>query len=270
MIPYRPSRSLLLRGSPAGTLPRALLRLTAALLLVSLFTACGQRGEVTVYAAASLTDALEEAAATYGKETGIRVDLRYGGSGFLATEIEHGAPADVFIAADIQWFDLLEAEGLIVHETSVLLAWNRLVVVVPRSSVASIPETYTALPILDRIAIGDPEYVPAGRYAAQALKQLGAWEVLEGRFVFTHDARAALALVERHEVDGGVVYATDAKQSDKVQIAFELPERSHDPIVYPGAVLTGAPHPEAGKAFMTFLSGTDGREIFRRFGLGGN
>jgi molybdate transport system substrate-binding protein len=270
MIPHRPSRSPRPRGNPAAALPHALLRLTTALLLVFLSTACGQRGEITVYAPASLTDAMEEAASTYKKETGVQVDLRFGGSGFLATEIEHGAPADVFIAADIRWFDLLVAKGLIVRETSVVLAWNRLVVVVPRSSLASIPETHNALPILDRIAIGDPEYVPAGRYTAQALKQPGAWEVLEGKFVFTHDVRAALALVERNEVDGGVVYATDAKQSDKVQIAFELPERSHDPIVYPGAVLVGAPHPEAGKAFMTFLSGAGGREIFRSFGLGGN
>jgi molybdate transport system substrate-binding protein len=118
--------------------------------------------------------------------------------------------------------------------------------------------------------VGDPESVPAGRYAVQALRELGAYEMIEGRLVFTHDARAALALVERGEADGGIVYASDAMASERVKIAFKIEEKVHDPIVYPAALVSGTPHLEAAAAFLNFLTGPEGRRILAEHGLGGS
>ncbi len=242
----------------------------STLVLAGLLLGCSGRGEVTVYAAASLTNALEEAARIYGEETGTRVDLRFGGSGALSVEIEHGAPADFFIAADIEWFDYLKGKGILVEESQVMLGWNRLVVIVPNSATASVPNSHLGLTILERIAVGDPESVPAGRYALQALRGLGAYEMVKDRLVFTHSVRAALVQVERGEADGGIVYASDALASKKVRVAFEIEEKTHDPIVYPAAMITGSPHPEAARAFLNFLAGPEGRRILAEHGVGGS
>jgi molybdate transport system substrate-binding protein len=246
-------------------------RATATLLAAGfLLAGCGSGSGVTVYAASSLTSVLEEAARQFTDDTGIPVDLRFGSSGFLAVELEHGAPADVFISASVEWTDRLRDRDLLDRDSETLLAWNRLVVVVPNSALASVPRNPTGLPILEHIAIGDPESVPVGMYAAQALKQEGAWDVLQGHLVETHDARAALALVERREAEGGIVYASDARQSTSVKIAFEFPDQVHDPIVYPAAILAAAPHPEAAGRWLRFLSGPAGRDLFRAHGFQGN
>jgi molybdate transport system substrate-binding protein len=241
-----------------------------ALVVAALLLGCGGRGEVTVYAASSLTSALEEAANAYGEKTGTRVDLRFGGSGALSAEIEHGAPADIFISADIEWFDYLKERDILATESQAMLGWNQLVVIVPNSATASVPKSHLGLTILDRIAVGDPESVPVGRYAIQALRKLGAYEMIQDRLVLTQDARAALALVERKEADGGVVYASDALASDLVQIAFEIEEKTHDPIVYPAAVVTDSAHPEAARDFLNFLAGPEVRRILTKHGLGGS
>jgi molybdate transport system substrate-binding protein len=245
---------------------RCSLALSAAVLLLS----CGSGEEVTVYAAASLTNVLEEAAEVFEAATGTRVHIRTGASGWLAVEIEHGAPADIFVSADVEWADHLRERGLVDESSLRLLGWNRMVLVVPRSALVSVPKGPAHLGILEIIAMGDPESVPAGKYAAQSLKQLGVWDRIQDRLVFTHDVRAALAMVERRAAEGGFVYASDARISENVKVAFELPERSHDPIVYPGMVLTRAPRPREARRFLDYLSGPGGRTILRSHGLGGN
>jgi len=255
------------RAIPLRSLIPFLLILAAAGACVT--CGCG-RDAPTVYAASSLTETLEDAAARYEAETGTAVQLRFGGSGSLAMEIEHGAPADCFISADLQWMEELVKQGRVDPDTRTLLGWNHLVLVVPKSAVTSVPVSPNALPILKTIAMGDPETVPAGRYAKQALQQVGVWVLIQDKLVLAHDVRAALARVERREAEGGIVYATDARASDRVKVAFQFPDRSHDPIVYPAAVLAGAPHPEAARRFLAWLTGSKGRAVFRAHGLGGS
>lgn len=253
------------------TIPfRFLIPFVALPALAGACVSCGHGSSPTVYAASSLTETLEDAAAKYETETGTRIQLRFGGSGSLALEIEHGAPADCFISADMEWMDDLLKKGLVVKESRTLLGWNHLVLVVPKSATASVPVDVEALPILKTIAIGDPETVPAGKYAKQALQQTHAWNLVQDKLVLAHDVRAALARVERRETEGAVVYATDAEASDKVKVAFTFPDATHDPIVYPVAVLTHAPHAEAAHRFLTWLNGPKGRAVFREHGLGGS
>ena len=123
--------------------------------------------------------------------------------------------------------------------------------------------------ILERIAMGDPQTAPIGRYTREALIELGGWDRLQDRLVMAPNARAVLALVERREVDGGFVYASDARSSDRVKIAFEIEEKFHQPIVYTAAVVRHTPRSEAAAGFLEFLAGAEGKAIFRKFGLGG-
>ena len=166
--------------------------------------------------------------------------------------------------------DHLTDKGMIDTASARLLGWNRLVFVVPNSATASTPTSYLALTILERIAIADPETVPAGKYTRQALIQLGAWGQIQDRLVVAHNVRAVLALVERREIEGGFVYASDARSSDRVKIAFEIEEQTHEPIVYPAALVQNSRHPEKARRFLDFLSGPEGRAIFREYGLGGS
>jgi molybdate transport system substrate-binding protein len=235
-----------------------------------LATACGPREPVTVYAAASLADAVEEAAVIFTESTGIPVTVRTGGSAMLSLQIQNGAPADVFIPAGEEWLAPLLEKNLVDTKTRRLVGWNRLVLVVPNSALASSPTDFVYLSILETVAMGDPESVPLGKYTAQALAEMGLWIPLQGRLVYGHDARGVLALVERREVQGAFVYASDALASDKVKVSLELPEASHDPIVYVGAVVTASPRPEPAFRFLNFLAGAEGNAILRKYGLGGS
>jgi molybdate transport system substrate-binding protein len=214
-------------------------------------------------------DLFEEAAGRYEGTTGNPVAVRGGASGLLAREIEAGAPADVLFLADPAWGEDLEKKGKLVPGTLQILGWNRLVVVVPRE-VTILPQSVSFLPTFPRLAIGDPELAPVGAYAKQALETLGFWNEMQDRLVFAPDARAVLALAERGEVDAAIVYATDARHSDRVRLGFEIPEQTHEPIVYVGAVPADAPHPKAARRFLAYLSGPEGRALFREWGLGGS
>jgi molybdate transport system substrate-binding protein len=244
---------------PYGALPVLLLLFTLG---------CGRESSsITVCAAASLTEAIEDAARVFADSTGIKVNTRFGATGLLARAIEEGAPGDVFISADAMWVNELGKRGLLEPATARIVAWNRLIFVVPSLDSAQTPTLPAALVNLSRIAIGDPETVPAGRYGKQALTQLGLWPFLEKKFVQAPDVRAVLALVERGEVDGGIVYATDAKTSTKVRLAFMFPEASHDPVAYPGAVLRSSRQAKAALQYLEFLSGARGRAIFEAHGF---
>lgn len=252
-----------------GRCVRPALALLLILLIAAGLCGCGRGRPLTIYAAASLTDAMEDAAAAFHEESGIPMAVRAGGSGILSLEIQNGAPADVFVAAGEEWMAPLLTKNAVDPATRCLVGWNRIVLVVPNSAVASSPTAFEHMSILETIAVGDPESVPLGRYTYQALSNLGFWLPLQGRLVIGHDARAVLAMVERREVQGAFVYASDARASDKVKVSLEVPEQTHDPIVYVGAVVAASPHPAEAAQFLAFLTGARGKEILRKYGLGG-
>jgi len=245
----------------------------AALVLAALlFLNVAQAQTITVFAAASLKNALDEAAALFERESGSRVRLSYAASSALARQIERGAPADVFISADREWMRYLEEEGFLEPGSSRELFGNRLVLVAPASRPLALePEPgFAIVPALGegRLAMADPRHVPAGRYARAALEKLGVWSAVEDRLAPGDNVRAALALVARGETPLGIVYETDAKAEPGVMVAGRFPAASHPPIVYPVAMLKGA---RPGTApFIAFLSGPQARRVFERHGFAPN
>ena len=240
--------------------------LLAALLLI--LAAPVQAGQVTVFAAASTTDAVQ-AVLTAFRKAHPRTDVRasFAASSTLAKQIARGAPADLYISANVAWMDYLADRGAIDPASRVDLLGNRLVLVAsPMSPVsgdlAKLPEALGER----RLAIGDPAHVPAGIYAKQALQALGLWEKVADRAAFAADVRAALALVGRGEAAAGIVYATDARISDRVKRVATLPADSHPPIHYPLARVDGAAGPEVRRLYDFFRS-NEAQAIFRDHGF---
>ena len=240
-----------------------------ALVLLVPLTARAQ--ELTVFAAASLTDAMKDVSALWTKAGHPPIALSFGASSTLARQIEEGAPAALFASADEKWMDYLAQKNLIAADTRKDLLGNDLVLVVP----AEKPMHVTLGPDFDllgllgangRLATGDPAHVPVGIYAEQALKKLGWWDKVAPRLASTEDVRAALLLVERGEAPAGIVYATDAAVSKAVMVAGTFPASSHDPVAYPFAVVKAHDTPEA-RALLTFLAGPQAREVFVRRGF---
>lgn len=246
--------------------------LTALALAVALtVSATAARAETLVFAAASTTNALEDVIAAYTGRTGRAVTASFASSSTLAKQIAQGAPAGVFISANPKWMDYLETEGLLAEGSRGDLLGNALVLIAPKA--AAVPVTVDAaldLPALlgadGRLSVGDPDHVPAGIYAKQALVALGQWAAVEPRLARSNDVRAALALVDRGETPYGIVYATDAAISDGVAVVGTFPEDSHPPITYPAALVKGADAEAA--AFLDFLKGDEAAVIFRRYGFG--
>ncbi len=221
--------------------------------------------EVLVFAAASLTEALTEIGAAFERTTGNPVLSSFGASSDLARQIRAGAPAQVFVSADLAQMEGLERAGLVRAADRVDLLSNRLVVVVPSASRLVI-RSAADLARARRIVVADPQAVPAGVYARQWLEGLGAWTALRDRLAPTLDVRAALAAVASQAADAGVVYRTDAAISRRVRVAFEVPEHEGPRIVYPAALLarsTGA----AARAFFTSLRCAESRAVFTRLGF---
>jgi molybdate transport system substrate-binding protein len=228
-------------------------------------------GELTVFAAASLQNALQDIAAVYQKDSGRAVRFSFAASSNLARQIEQGAPAAVFASADEQWMDYLAERKLIVADTRKRLLGNRLVLVVPAANTVTVdlrPGVDLA-PLLGadgRWVTGDPASVPVGRYAQEALTKLGAWRFAQTRLVRAENVRVALAFVERGEAVAGVVYETDAAVSTKVRVAAVFPADSHAPISYPFAVI-GKHDAPAAREFLRFLDSPVAREIWRKHGF---
>lgn len=222
-------------------------------------------GSVTVFAAASLKNALDAISTAFKAKTGVELKISYAGSMALAKQIESGAPADVFMAADEASMDYLAGKGLIQAGTRSDLLGNTLVVIAPRSSkLEKLPfkkEAFASAIGADKITTGDPASVPVGKYARAALEKLGLWEIAEPHFAFTDNVRAALMFVAREEAPLGVVYFSDAKSEPKVKIVATFPTESHPPIVYPVA-LTAAAQGEAPKKLLAFLKSKAAGEIF--------
>ena len=224
---------------------------------------------ITVFGAASLTDSLQELIAAFGKASGITVKSSFAASSALARQIESGAPADVFFSADLEWMDYLETRKLIRPESRRNLLGNRLVLIAPSTSAIELqikPDFALADALgKGRLATGDPDSVPVGRYARAALTSLGVWASVENRLVRADNVRAALLYVERGEVPLGIVYRTDASIDKGVRIVDVFPENSHPPITYPIALTVGAR--SGAQEFIDFLRTPTADAVFVKYGF---
>jgi molybdate transport system substrate-binding protein len=226
--------------------------------------------DVIVFAAASLTDALGEIGRKYEAEGKGRIVASFASSSDLARQIEHGAPADLFLSADEQWADYLDRRGLIEKGSRLDLLSNELVLVAPAGNAVELPIA-AGFPLAaalgdGRLAVGDPDHVPAGIYARQALESLGVWTSVEGRLARAGSVRAALLFVERGDCPLGIVYRSDALSDPKVRVIGTFPAGSHLPVVYPAARLTGRNSP-AALQFLRYLSSPEAAAIFKKYGF---
>ncbi|GJE43321.1 molybdate ABC transporter substrate-binding protein [Methylobacterium soli] len=225
---------------------------------------------VLIFAAASLKNAVDEAAAAWSRETGHGAKASYAASNALAKQIEAGAPADLFISADLAWMDAVEKAGSLRPGSRSNLLRNSLVLVAPADSTRRLD----LKPGLDlaaalgggRLAVGNVEAVPAGKYGKAALQALGAWDGVKDRLAQAENVRAALLLVARGEAPLGIVYATDAASDPSVRVVATFPPDSHPPIVYPVALLKDSQNPEAG-AFLAYLKSPAARPFFEHQGF---
>ncbi len=250
------------------------IRLAAALVASAVALAphatSAQDKTITVFAAASMKNALDDVNAAYTRATGVKVVTSYAASSSLARQIEGGAPADAFVSADLKWMDYVQDKKAIKDDTRVSLLGNKLVLIAPKDSkigqVAIGPGFDLARLAGDgRIATGDVRAVPVGLYAKAALETLGAWTAAEPKFAMTDNVRAALMLVSRGEATLGIVYETDAKVDSGVKIVGTFPEGSHPPVTYPAAA-TATAKPEV-TGYLAFLRSKTARDIFETYGF---
>ncbi len=243
--------------------------LVLALLLAPL---AARADSVTVFAAASLTDAMTDILGEWQAAGHPAAKTSFAASSTLAKQIEAGAPANLFASADTKWADYLDTKHLLAAGSRVNLLRNDLVLIAPAGHAANdaiIGAGFDFAGLLGadgRLATGDPTHVPVGLYATQALKKLGLWDKLQPRLAPTEDVRAALLLVERGEAPLGIVYATDAAVAKNVVIVGRFPADSHDPIVYPFAVVAAGDTPDA-RALLAYLKGPEAKAAFQKRGF---
>lgn len=225
--------------------------------------------EINISAAVSLKDALEEIEKNYeAKNPNVKLIYNLGASGSLEQQIEQGAPADIFMSAAPKQMNDLEAKNLVNKSTRKNLVENKLVIIVPKASNLNISkyEDLTKEEV-QKVSIGETALVPAGQYAQEVLKKLGIWDKVEAKTVLAKDVRTVLTYVETGNVEAGIVYRTDALSSDKVKIVATAPEGSHQPIVYPVAILSGTKQQQAAEEFLTYLSTPECKAIFEKYGF---
>jgi len=237
-----------------------------ALLMTTLLPT--QAGEVDVFAASSLTDALKEISASYEKETGDKVIFNFAASSVLDTQIKAGAPADLFFSADEAKMDDLAKQKLVVVESRKDILSNTLVIVIPADSTATLTSaTDLADPKFAKIALGQPQSVPVGVYAKAYLTKLGLWDKVSARVIPMENVRATLAAVETGNVEAGIVYKTDALISKKVKIAYEVPAADGPAITYPAALVEGGKNAAAAKKFLDYLQTPASLKTFEKYGF---
>jgi molybdate transport system substrate-binding protein len=244
-------------------------RVVLLVALAAAFCACvgSAQTTLTISAAASLKDALAETEAAYKQShANVAFSNNFGSSGTLATQIDQGAPADVFLSAAAKPMDELEAKGLIVSGTRRNLLRNSLVLIAPLDSRLRDFQSLADGSIRS-IAVGDPASVPAGQYGRQTLIALHLLDKLNSKLVFAKDVRQVLTYVETGNADAGLVYATDTQASGKVRVVATAPDSSHDPIVYPAAVVKGTHSEEAARKFVEYLGSPAARAIFVKHGF---
>jgi molybdate transport system substrate-binding protein len=224
--------------------------------------------EITVFAAASLTDSLKQIAAAYEKQSGDKIVFNFAASSTLARQIEAGGPADIFFSADEAQMNRLEKKGLIDPATRKSRLGNSLVVVVPSDSTLQIKSASDLTNAsVKQIALADPKAVPAGVYARGWLTRQQLWPAIEPKVVPTEDVRAALAAVASGNVELGVVYKTDAAISKNVKIAYAVPRADSPDISYPMALVKDSKQPAAAGKFLSYLSSEEAGQVFTRFGF---
>jgi molybdate transport system substrate-binding protein len=247
---------------------RAWLALGASLLALQSFAAQPDKG-ITVFAAASLTNVLQDLGDAFTKDSNIPVRFSFAASSALARQIENGSRADLFFSADLEWMDYLQARNLIQPASRQDVLGNQLVLVGPADSKINLkigPKFALAAAVgTGRLATGDPDSVPVGRYAHEALANLGVWDDVAARLVRADSVRSALAFVDRGEAILGIVYATDALVDKKVRVIDVFPATSHMPIIYPAALTMGA-KADAAK-FLAYLRGPAGKLAFEHYGF---
>jgi len=226
---------------------------------------------ILVFAAASLKNALDDVDAAFTRATGVKITASYAASSALAKQIEQGAPADVFVSADLKWMDYLVDKKLIKPDTRVNLLGNKLVLIAPVDSKLSNVPIAKGFDIAKlagdgRIAVADTQAVPAGRYAKAALENLGAWAAAEPKLAQAENVRATLAFVARGETPLGIVYATDARIEPKVKIVGEFPNGSYPPVTYPVAE-TASSKTAAAARYLSFLRTQGAKAIFEKYGF---
>lgn len=246
-------------------------RTLCAVLLALPVLASAQTAPLTVFAAASLKESMDEAAAAYEHATGTPVRVSYAASSALARQIEQGAPADVFFSADLEWMDYLQQRGQVLPAQRRNLLGNTLVLIAPATSKVRVDlhqpgAIAKALGSDGRLAVGQTASVPAGKYAAAALRALGQWEGVSAHLAESESVRAALMLVSRGEAPLGIVYGSDARAEPKVRVVATFPADSHEPIVYPVAALKNSRNPKAA-AFVQWLGSAPAKAIFVRRGF---
>ena len=253
-------------------LRRRLIALAAAALLAAPFSApLASAADVTVFAAASLKNALDTAVAAYRAKSGKDIVVSYAGSSALAKQIEAGAPADIFFSADLDWMDYLAKKDLIQPASRVTLLGNTLVLVAPKGSTARLAIA-PGFPLAEalgkdgKLAMATVASVPAGKYGKAALEKLGVWAAVEPHVAQADNVRAALAFVAKGEAPFGIVYGTDAHAEPAVKVVATFPEDSHPPIVYPVALTSSGTGAEA-RAFLDFLLSPEARPAFEAQGF---
>jgi molybdate transport system substrate-binding protein len=238
--------------------------------LVASAPAVAQTRDILVFGAASLKDALDDIDAQYLRQSGNKVVVSYAASSALAKQIEAGAPADIFISADLDWMDYLAERKLIKPETRKNLVGNTLVLVAPANSTVTltIASNFPLAQTLgsERLAMADPRAVPAGKYGQAALEKLGVWSSVAGKVAAAENVRATLLLVARGEAPLGIVYATDAFADKGVKIIGEFPPDTHPPIIYPVAVVAGSSDP-AVAPYLDYLQGPTAKAAFEKQGF---
>jgi len=243
-----------------------LLCLAICVMGVSFAANAGER--ITIFAAASLTNAIQEIAAEYEKEKAVKVQTSFAASSTLAKQIEQGAPADIYMSADTKWMSYLQEKGLIDAGSKTNLLGNHLVLIAPKGKVFKVEMDKNfnfGNAFNGRLCTGETESVPVGIYAKQALKNLGWWDAVKMRLVGTQDVRAALVFVERGECAAGIVYETDARVSAKVETIALFPDASHEPVIYPLALVKGASAQAAG--FYHYMKSDKAKAVFTRYGF---
>jgi len=233
--------------------------------------AFAQQSGPLVLAAASLQESMNAVADAWAAKGHARPKISFAGSSALARQIEAGAPADLFVSADEPWMDEVQGKGLLRPKTRVSFLTNNLVLIAPANKPVrlKIAPGFRLAAALgpNRLAVADPNAVPAGVYAKQALTRLKVWPSVQGKLAPAENVRAALALVSRGAAPLGVVYATDARAEPGVRVVDTFPAASHDPISYPVALLAASRHKDA-EGFRRFLISAEGKAVFRRFGFG--
>jgi molybdate transport system substrate-binding protein len=254
-------------------MPRAIaksLRVIAAVLFLLPGIGTADAQDLVVFAAASLKEALDEAALQFQRANGQKVVVSYAASPALAKQIENGAPADVFISADLDWMDYVEQRKLIKPGTRVNLLRNRLVMIAPAGSQVQV-EIKPGFPLEKllgegKLSMANPDSVPAGKYGRAALEKLGVWSSIERRVVRADNVRTALIFVARGEAPLGIVYQTDAYAEKKVRIVAQFPQDTHPAIIYPIAVIASSRH-AAAPVFVNYLKSREARAIFEKYGF---